>query len=216
MRSGSRPPEPVRVTLTTRERFSRNFYDAVVVGSGPNGLAVAIVMLQKGLSVAVVEAQSTAGGGCRSAALTLPGYTHDVCSAVHPLGMGSPFFRTLPLGEHGLEWIQPPVPYAHPFDGGKSVMVHRSVEETAEQLGSDSRAYVRAIGRLVPPDWNRVCATLLDPLAMLKHPLPLMHFGLAAIQSTRSFAEHNFKEEWARGTFAGVAAHSALKLEDIA
>src|ERR1700734_2080379 len=116
-------------------------YDAVVVGSGPNGLAAAIVLQQKGLSVLVLEGRSTIGGGLRSAELTLPGFVHDICSAVHPLAAGSPFLQTLPLAEYGLEVIYPPVAAAHPMDGGVAAMLGGTVEETAERLDADAAIY---------------------------------------------------------------------------
>src|SRR6184192_1777897 len=114
-------------------------YDAAIVGSGPNGLASAITLARAGLKVLVLEANSTVGGGARSAELTLPGFVHDVCSAVHPLAAGSPFFRSLPLAEHGLEWIHPPAPLAHPFDDGTAVLLERSVATTGETLGRRRR-----------------------------------------------------------------------------
>ena len=129
---------------------SQSSYDAVVIGSGPNGLAAAIRVAQEGRSVLVLEAGTTPGGGCRTAELTLPGFTHDICAAVHPLGLGSPFFRTLPLERHGLEWIQPDAPLAHPFDDGTAAILERSVAETAQSLGPDARRYRNLIGPLVP------------------------------------------------------------------
>jgi phytoene dehydrogenase-like protein len=172
--------------------------------------------LQRGFSVVVVEGQSTAGGGARCAALTLPGFSHDVCSAVHPLGYGSPIFRTFPLTKHGLEWLQPTAPYAHPFDNGEAVVVRRSIEETAEEMGVDRDEYLRFMRGLVPQDWDQVCSLILAPYKLACFPVPLARFGLAAIQSARSLVHSTFRDRLARGTFAGVAAHSALKMDDIA
>src|SRR5437763_3887807 len=118
-------------------------HDAVIVGSGPNGLAAAITLARAGCSVLVCEANATIGGGARSAELTLPGFLHDVCSAVHPLAVGSPFFRSLPLAEHGLDWIHPPAPLAHPLDDGTAAMLERSFVETGKSLGRDARPYRR-------------------------------------------------------------------------
>ena len=127
----------------------------MIVGAGPNGLAAAIRLAQEGLSVLVLEAGQTVGGGCRSAELTLPGFTHDICSAIHPLGYGSPFFRTLPLAQHGLEWIQPPAALAHPFDDGPPALLEQSVADTAATLGSDGGNYRRLMEPLVP-DWEEL------------------------------------------------------------
>src|SRR5579872_7317976 len=127
----------------------RTDYDAVVVGSGPNGLAAAILLQQKGLSVLLIEGGKEIGGGLRSAELTLPGYLHDICSAIHPLAVASPYFRTLPLAEHGLEWIYPPVAAAHPFDNGGAAALRGTVDETARRLGVDEGVYRRLMEPLV-------------------------------------------------------------------
>lgn len=186
--------------------------DAIVIGSGPNGLAAAIVLARAGLSVLVLEAEQAIGGGVRSAELTLPGFLHDVFSAVHPLGAGSPFFRTLPLAEHGLEWVHPPAPLAHPFDDGTAVVLHRSVEATAETLGADAAAYRKLMQPLVD-DWERLAPELLGPPRPPRHLLAMARFGLRALRSARGLAESRFDGPRARALFAGLAAHSALPLE---
>src|SRR3954468_15298353 len=129
--------------------------DAVVIGSGPNGLSAAIVLAQAGCKVTVFEANPTIGGGVRSSELTLPGVIHDVCSAVHPFGIASPFWRTLPLAEYGLDWVQPAVMLAHPVDDGGAVLVQRSLDATVEQLGHDSAAYRQTIGAAAE-NWPRL------------------------------------------------------------
>jgi phytoene dehydrogenase-like protein len=187
-------------------------YDAVVVGSGPNGLAAAIELARNGCSVVVLEAEDTVGGGTRSAELTLPGFVHDVGSAIHPLGYTSPFFSTLPLQEHGLEWVHPPAPLAHPFDGGTAAVLERSVEETGETLGPDAEAYRRLMSPIAH-DWNRLVDSLLGPPRLPRHPFALARFGLRAIRTARGLAESLFDGEKARGLFAGNAAHSFLPME---
>ncbi len=187
-------------------------YDAIVVGAGPNGLAAAIAIAQTGRSVLVVEGEDTVGGGARSAALTLPGFLHDVCSAVHPLAVGSPFFSTLPLSSHGLDWVQPPAPLAHPLDDGTAVMLERSVEATADGLGSDSASYRGLFGPLVR-DWPKLTDDLLGPLRLPRHPLVTARFGLTGLRSALSVAQSRFGGERARALFAGLAAHSILPLE---
>jgi phytoene dehydrogenase-like protein len=189
-------------------------YDAVVVGSGPNGLAAAIELARNGCSVVVLEAEDTVGGGTRSAELTLPGFVHDVGSAIHPLGYTSPFFSTLPLQEHGLEWVHPPAPLAHPFDGGTAAVLERSVEETGETLGPDAEAYRRLMSPIAH-DWNRLVDSLLGPPRLPRHPFALARFGLRAIRSARGLAESLFDGEKARGLFAGNAAHSFLPMEQL-
>lgn len=187
-------------------------YDAVVVGAGPNGLSAAIVLARAGKSVLVVEANATVGGGARSAELTLPGFVHDVCSTAYPLGAGSPFFNSLPLREHGLEWVHPPAPLAHPLDGGRSVMLYRSISETASDLGVDGGAYRKLMGPLAS-DWDHSAGYLLSPLRGLpSHPLATARFGLKAMRSVHSIAQSRFEGEGARALFAGVGAHSMLPL----
>ncbi len=187
-------------------------YDAVVVGSGPNGLAAAVELARNGCSVAVLEAEDTVGGGTRSAELTLPGYVHDVCSAIHPLGYASPFFSTLPLEEHGLKWVHPLAPLAHPFDDGTAAVLERSVEETGKALDPDADAYRKLMGPIAR-DWNRLVGSLLGPPRPPRHPFALARFGMRAVRSARGLAENLFEGEKARGLFAGNAAHSALPME---
>jgi phytoene dehydrogenase-like protein len=191
-------------------------YDAIVVGSGPNGLAAAIALARAGLSVAVLEANSTIGGGTRSAELTLPGFVHDVCSAVHPLAVGSPFFKTLPLEQFGLEWIHPEIPLAHPLDDGNAACLHRDVDVTAGSLGRDAGIYRNLFSPLAR-DWEKLAAELLQPMLHLpRHPIALGRFGLAATTPAKFFAKTFFREEQTRALFAGIAAHSFLPLEALA
>jgi phytoene dehydrogenase-like protein len=192
---------------------------AVVIGSGPNGLAGAITLAKAGFDVIVHEEQSTIGGGLRSAELTLPGFVHDVCSAIHPLGRGSPFFREAELD---VDWVEPEVPAAHPFDDGTTVLLRRSVAETAEGLGADGQAYRRLLEPIVE-NWTAVEPLLLGPaipspsrLARLVGalgPAGTARSARAALGDARSFAERTFKTERARAYFAGHAAHSILPLE---
>lgn len=187
-------------------------YDAVIVGSGPNGLAAAITLATAGRRVLVIEGSETIGGGTRSAALTLPGFVHDVCSAIHPLGVASPFFRDLPLAKHGLAWVFPPAAIAHPLDDGSAVLVERSVETTAAQLGPDAGAYRRLMGPLAA-DWRNVLAEMLGPLRFPRHPISLVRFGLPALLPAASLARLLFRGERARALFAGMAAHPIMPLE---
>ncbi|HXB32675.1 MAG TPA: NAD(P)/FAD-dependent oxidoreductase [Puia sp.] len=185
-------------------------YDAVVVGSGPNGLAAAIALQQKGLSVLVLEARSTIGGGLRSAELTLPGFVHDICSAVHPLAVGSPFLQTLPLAEHGLQYIYPPVAAAHPLDGGIAALLEGTVEETAGRLGADAAAYRKLVGPVVH-DWPTLAPELLGPLHFPKNPWMLARFGEKGLPSADWLARR-FRTREARALVAGMAAHGMLPL----
>jgi phytoene dehydrogenase-like protein len=196
------------------DKMGGSSYDTIVVGSGPNGLAAAITMARAGRSVLVREAQGTIGGGTRSASLTLSGFIHDVCSAVHPLAVASPFFQSLPLAEHGLEWIHPPAPLAHPLDDGTAVMLERTVEATLETLGPDAAAYRELMDPLVA-QWDQLKTELLGPLRLPRRPFALARFGLRALRSARGLAESRLKGERARALFAGIAAHSMLPLERI-
>ncbi len=192
--------------------MARSSYDAIVVGSGPNGLAAAITAAQAGLSVLVREAQHTYGGGARCAELTRPGFLHDICSAVYPLGLSSPFFRTLPLPTLGLNWVHPQAPLAHPLDDGSAVILNRCVRTTAQELGRDGAAYSRLFTPLVGR-WETLQQMLLAPPAFPRHPIALARFGLVAILSARTVSLRWFKDQRARALFAGLAAHSTLPLE---
>jgi len=197
--------------------MSKEAYDAIVVGAGPNGLAAAITLARAGRSVVVFEAKDSVGGGARSMELTLPGFVHDVCSAIHPLGPGSPFFRTLPLAQYGLEWIQPSAALAHPLDDGTAAMLERSIEATGETLGRDAKAY-RALMAPLAANWDIIADAFLGPLRprSLRHPFALARFGLEAILPARTLANLRFKDERARAIFAGMSAHSMLPLRKAA
>lgn len=191
-------------------------HDAVVVGSGPNGLAAAITLARAGRSVLVREGAETIGGGTRSAMLTLPGFLHDVCSAVHPLAAGSPFFRSLPLVDHGLELVHPAAALAHPLDDGTAVLAYRSIEATARSLGGDGARYERLLGAIAA-DWQALEHAVLGPLLQPpRHPLAMARFALAALRSASGLASSAFGGERARALFAGAAAHSILPLERVA
>jgi len=191
----------------------RQKYDAIVVGAGPNGLAAAITLAVAGRSVLVLEAKETVGGGTRSAELTLPGFIHDVCSAIHPLGVASPFFQSLDLTSYGLEWIQPRSPLAHPLDDGTAVILERSIAETCDTLGGDAVAYRKLMSSPVH-GWEQLTAEILGPLHIPRHPFLLARVGLKAAHSADSLAKDLFKNNRARALFAGLAAHSILPLEE--
>jgi phytoene dehydrogenase-like protein len=186
--------------------------DAVVIGAGPNGLAAAVTLARAGRSVVVLEASDTPGGGARSKELTLPGFVHDVCSAIHPLGVASPFFRTLPLAEHGLEWVHPDAPVAHPLPDGTAVMLERSLEATAVSLGEDGAAWRRLVGPLVNR-WDGLAEAMLGPMVRVpRHPLTLARFGVRAVWPAATLARRLFSGERARAVFTGLAAHAILDL----
>ncbi len=186
-------------------------YDAVIVGSGPNGFAAAITLARAGYKVALYEAKDTIGGGMRTKELTLSGFKHDVCSAIQPLGMASPFFRELPLDKFGLEWIQPDAPLAHPLDDG-AVVMERSLEQTASSLGIDSEAYQFLFQGFVNNS-DKLIKSFLAPLIRIpQHPLLMARFGLYALRSCTVLANQLFKTKEAKALFAGLSAHSILPL----
>jgi phytoene dehydrogenase-like protein len=190
-------------------------YDAVVIGSGPNGLAAAITIARAGRSVLVFESRETIGGGSRSGELTLPGFTHDICSAIHPLGLASPFMRSLPLERYGIEWIHPDIPLAHPLDNGTAAIIARSLEITAESMGQDAAAYKKLMQPLVE-NWETIIEAFYGPLrprAILPHPFKLARFGLPALRSASGLARSHFRGTGARAIFAGMSGHSMLPLE---
>jgi phytoene dehydrogenase-like protein len=190
--------------------------DAVVVGAGPNGLAAAITLAREGHTVQVLERAAEVGGGSRSAELTLPGFVHDVCSAIHPFGRTSPFFREAELERFGLRWIEPPAALAHPLDDGSAVIVTRDIDATARQLGADRDAYRRLIGPIVR-SFDSLLPDMLAPFHIPLRPrraLSLAWFGLNALQPA-TWVARRFRDERARALFAGVAAHSVLRLDEL-
>ena len=192
--------------------------DAVVVGGGPNGLAAAIVLARAGRSVRLFEARDTVGGGCRSAQLTLPGVTHDVCSAIHPLGRTSPLFRELGLERNGLEWVEPPIQLAHPLDNGSAALLRRDIGATTDSFEDqhDAKTYESWI-RPLTRDWELIVDTLLGPmrpLAVMRRPIALARFGLPSLAPVSTLARR-FRSPQARALIAGAGAHSFLTLRSI-
>jgi phytoene dehydrogenase-like protein len=184
----------------------------VVVGSGPNGLAAAISLARAGRTVSVFERAPHVGGGVHSAELTLPGYVHDVCSSVYPFGLASPFFRSIPLASHGVEWARPLVALAHPLEGTDAVTLSGSVEQTASDLGEDQRAYTRLFAPLVDR-WEGLVEDVLAPPRVPRHPGVFLRFGLDAIRSGLDVAMSRFRAPRARALFGGLAAHSVMGLD---
>ena len=185
----------------------------MVIGSGPNGLSAAIVLARAGWKVVVHEAQAEPGGGARSAGLTLPGFVHDVCSAIHPMAVCSPFFEQGPLEDYGLEWIHPGVPLAHPFDDGSAAVLDRSIGQTAASLGPDGDAWRRLLWPMVAA-WTAVRDDILAPPGLPAHPWLMARFGRNLLSAARRLAERHFRGRAARGLFAGLAAHSVMPLEE--
>ena len=185
--------------------------DAVIVGSGPNGLSAAILLAQAGLSVHVIEGAPKIGGGTRTESLTLPGFAHDVCSAVHPLAPASPFLSKLPLQEHGLSWIEPPIAVAHPLDNGPPATLLRDIEQTSRSLGADGHAY-RSLMEPFVEHWAALAPEILAPLHLPRHPLLLARFATSGLTSARHLAYRRFSDERARVLFGGIAAHALQPL----
>jgi len=183
---------------------------ACVIGSGPNGLAAAVVLAQAGMRVEVFEAEAEPGGAVRTLPLTLPGFLHDFGSAVYPFAAGSPFFSALPLGDHGLEWIHGEVPLAHPLDDGSAVVLERDLEHAERSLGADGKLW-RSLMQPAADDWKEFAEDTLGPaLRFPHHPLRMARFGLTAFQSAQSFANGHFVSPRTRAVFAGLAGHSFL------
>ena len=188
--------------------------DAVIIGSGPNGLVGALTLARAGRKVIVLEAASEPGGGTRTEELTLPGFRHDVCSAIHPLALASPALRDLDLASHGVEWIYPDAAFAHPLDNGRAGIVERSLKDTAARLGPvDGLAYTRLMRPMVEAGFG-LTDGLLSPLSIPKHPMSMAQFGINAIRSADALVKR-FKTDEARGIIAGAAAHSMLSLNSV-
>lgn len=192
-------------------KLPKRDFDAVVVGSGPNGLSAAITLQEAGLSVLVLEGKDTIGGGLRTKSLTLPGFHHDVCSAIHPLAIASPFFRKLPLREHGLEFVFPTFAAAHPLDDGQVVAVDSSIENTARFLGKDKASYQRWM-KAVVENVDAALDDILGPLSIPSSPLAMAAFGLKALQPANFFSRRYFTDPKSKAMWAGMAAHSMLPL----
>ncbi|MBN2366166.1 MAG: NAD(P)/FAD-dependent oxidoreductase [Calditrichaeota bacterium] len=187
-------------------------YDAVIIGSGPNGLAAAITLADAGFSVHLVERNQTAGGGTRSAELTDPGFIHDVCSTVHPLAFSSPFFRKFSLDKKGVEWIMPPAVVSHPLENEPPVMQYTDLDKTREFLGEDAVNYSKIMKPLIRK-WKHILPDILGPLKIPAHPVSFLSFGMLAVQSAYGFTFRNFRQHRAKALFSGMAAHSMLSLD---
>lgn len=190
-------------------------YDAIIIGSGINGISAALRLQRKGLQTAIYEQAATPGGSTQTMELTLPGYKHDIGSAILPMGLASPFLGSLPLKDHGLEWVDPPIPFSHPFSNGSAYSCYHNIYKTAAQFEEDELAYLKLFEPLVE-HWNDLSNDLLGPLGIPEHPFQFLKFGLKAIPSAKVLANHYFKNEKTRLFFYGSAAHSTLPLTNIA
>ena len=186
--------------------------EVVVIGSGPNGLSAAIALAEAGVEVRVIEGADRIGGGMRTEEITLPGFRHDICSGVHPMGVLSPFWKTLELERHGLEWVHPDASVAHPLDEGRAVLLSRSVEDTAARLGSDVGNWRRLVAPFVRGNSDALLADLMAPLGLPRRPITMARFGLKGLFSAKSLARAQFDTPEARALFAGLAGHSILPL----
>jgi phytoene dehydrogenase-like protein len=190
----------------------RDSYDAVVVGAGPNGLSAAITLINKFKDVLLLESRETIGGGVRSAEITLPNFIHDICSAVHPLAIASPFFRQLELHKYGLSWIQPEIPLAHPFEDGSALFLHRSLEITSNALGADGKAYKDLLAPFVE-NHEKLLPDILAPLHFPRNPLLMGFFAMKALHSLKYLVKKIFQQEQTRALFAGLASHAMIPLD---
>jgi phytoene dehydrogenase-like protein len=211
MLHGHHRPEAERERLMPK----RADYDAVVVGAGPNGLAAAITLGRQFNAVLLLEAAKTIGGGVRSSELTLPGFIHDVCSTVQPLSLASPFFQQLDLPQYGLDWIQPEIPLAHPFEDGSALFLHRSLDITAEAMGTDGKAYKKLLQPFVDDEQN-LLADILRPFGFPASPFLMLRFAYHALHSLKNLVGTQFQCNRTQALFAGLAAHAMIPLEQAA
>ena len=186
-------------------------YDAIIIGSGPNGLSSAITIAREGFSVLVIEGAKVIGGGVRSDFITVPDFRHDICSAFYPLAISSPFFKSLDLESYGLEWIQPTAPVGHPLNNGESVILKRSVNETADGLEIDNTSYKNLFNPLIK-NWPYLIEDILGPLRFPKHPFKTARFGLLGARSALGLVKSKFKSERTKSLFVGIAAHATQPL----